>query len=122
MKTLVITLFALAFLASCQPEEEKIIKSETAETTLVSLEFTFRDSGHVIFSDGINNEIDTTVFQSFNYEWNCEYGANLEMCGFNLDGFADSVVIIKLYADDLLDTMVVNDPFSNGACLNTLFE
>lgn len=122
MKTLFVTLLALAFLASCQTEDDKIIKTQPAETTLVSLEFTFRDSGHVIFSDGIINEIDTTVFQSFNYEWNCEYGASLEMCGFNLDGFADSVAIIKLYVNDLLDTMVVNDPFANGVCLNTLFE
>ena len=90
----------LLFLNLAKLKNDKIIKSQPAENTRVSLEFTFRDSSHITFSDGINNEIDTTVFQSFNYEWNCEYGSSLEMCGFNLDGFADSVAVIKLYVND----------------------
>ena len=48
----------LLFLNLAKLKNDKIIKSQPAENTRVSLEFTFRDSSHITFSDGINNEID----------------------------------------------------------------
>lgn len=114
MKTLIFAFTAFAFYTSCLSENEPNIKPQTSLTTLARLEFTFRDSGLVTFSDNLLLEFDTIVYQNFTYEWDATFGCNLVVWGDNMDGYGDSVAIIKLFTNNEFDTLVINNPFSNG--------
>lgn len=122
MKTLIITLLTATFLASCQTEDDKIINTQSAEKVTADFEFTFRDSGHITLSDYQLIDFDTVVFQHLNYSVDVTYGASLKVWGYNLDGIGDSVAMIHMVIDGVIDTTTVSGALQNDASMYYTIE
>lgn len=124
MKSLFIPLLiAAAFFVSCQKEEP--IPKPTAQIDYIDarLEIAVRgDSGAFTITDSYGLDVSQYFDSSFTHEWEVIPQTDVVIWGYNFGGFGDSVVVMSLYLDDLLDTTVVSGEFSNTASIYTTIE
>lgn len=90
----------------------------------VKYEVSLLDGGDVGYTIANGDQVDSTIGNYWEYEFQGEVGLVIELEGVNSTFTIgeDSLAIIKLFIDGVLDTTCISSPFVNAAILNTTLK